>query len=130
MDAKTKNKIINSLRRLSFAHSPRNEAKNLYKIDKATFQCEHCGIYCYEGKSDKNFQELQEKYGNQIIRGKVHLDHEPPVVPVEGWDNWDGYLERMFCDATGFQCLCEDCDEKKTTVEKALRMKYRQEKKK
>lgn len=125
MDAKTKNKIINALRRLSFAHTARNIAKNLQKIDKATFECEHCGIYCYEGKSTKNFLSLKVEYGDRIIQSKVHLDHEPPVVPVSGWDNWDGFVNRLFCDEDSFQVLCPECDEIKTTEEKKKRMEFK-----
>lgn len=132
MDKKTRGKIINAVRRLSFAHGPRNEAKNVRKVAPATFQCEGCNVCVYTGKKtlDKaqGLSELIEQ-GETVIQGKICLDHILPVIDVKGFKNkewdWNEYLERMFCDANGFQVLCEDCNYLKTQVENEERRKNR-----
>ena len=58
----------------------------------------------------------------------VLMDHINPVIPLEGWDDFDGYIDRMFCDESGFQCLCKDCHDAKTREEKEIRMKFRKKK--
>lgn len=57
------------------------------------------------------------------------LDHIVPVVPVTGWTNFDDYLDRMFCDQSNFQVLCEECDTKKCLDEGQVRKKKRKKKK-
>lgn len=51
----------------------------------------------------------------------IKLDHINPVVPVTGWDNWDGYISRMFCEADGFQVMCKTHHDEKTKQENMAR---------
>lgn len=118
MDTKLKNFIINTLRRASFRWKPRGESKKRYKVKvgefktgraKYGYKCAHCeGVF----KS-----------------GEVKMDHIDPVVALTGWENFDVFIERMFCDEDGFQCLCPECHDKKTSEEKEIRKKHRKEKK-
>jgi 5-methylcytosine-specific restriction endonuclease McrA len=119
IDTKLKNFIINILRRASYKWKPRGEARKRcrvkigeYKTGRAKYgyKCEHCGFI---GKS----KELQ-------------ADHINPVVPLSGWDSFDGFIERMFCDEKGFQMLCVTCHDKKTEEEKEERKRLRGLKKK
>lgn len=127
MDKATKGKIINAVRRLSFAYKPRNEAKNKQKVAPATFRCEGCKDVIYTGKKTIEKAGLEEliEAGEEVRSGKICLDHALEIVPVEGfpgktWD-WNIYLERLFCDAEGFQVLCEDCNYLKTQEENQQR---------
>lgn len=52
---------------------------------------------------------------------KFQADHLEPIVPVSGWDNWDGYIERMM-DGLVVAC-CKTCHAKKTKQENAQRRK-------
>ena len=115
IDTKLKNFIINTLRRASFRWKPRGEAKKRYKVQageyttgrkKYAYKCAMCdGIF----KS-----------------GEVKMDHVDPAVPLEGWQGFDIFIERMFCDEEGFQCLCEGCHDEKTGIEREERKRQRE----
>lgn len=54
----------------------------------------------------------------------VAVDHINPVVsPKTGFVSWDVYIERMFCEADGFQVLCHTCHGIKTQNEREERKK-------
>lgn len=59
---------------------------------------------------------------------EVQVDHVNPVVSVEkGFEGWDVYIERMFCEADGYQVLCKPCHAIKTANERKLRKENRDE---
>lgn len=119
MDTKLKAFIINTLRRASFRHKPRGEAKKKAKVKVGEFST---------GRA---------KYGYQCViceevhkSGEVKVDHIDPVVcPKEGWQGFDIYIERMFCDEDQFQVLCKLCHDEKTAEERVVRKKYKDLKK-
>lgn len=127
MDVKLKNKIISSLRKLSYTHKPRTEALNKQKVDSATFECENCGVYIYKGSSEKNYISIKNKYHEKkVIKEKPNLDHITPIIDVKnGWTTWDSFIERMFCEAGEFQVLCKECHDKKTKQENEERRKWK-----
>lgn len=52
----------------------------------------------------------------------VAVDHINPVVdPDKGFQGWDIYITRMFCEVAGFQVLCNECHSIKTQNEKEIR---------
>lgn len=112
-----KGKLTKNLRRMSMGHKPRTDAKNACKIDKATYKCTLCSQVIYEGKSQKNFEKLQEVYEG-IIMDKFHMDHiEPVVCPKVGRVDWNTYIERLFCGPDGWQGICSVCHAEKTKRE-------------
>jgi hypothetical protein len=67
---------------------------------------------------------------NNFPQDKVVADHISPVVPVTGFDSWDNVIERMFCEAGGFQVLCKECHHEKSqkeNKERAINRKKRKE---
>jgi 5-methylcytosine-specific restriction endonuclease McrA len=52
---------------------------------------------------------------------KFQADHLEPIVPISGWDSWDGYITRMM-DGLVVAC-CKTCHAKKTRLENAARRK-------
>lgn len=59
--------------------------------------------------------------GNDFPAKEVQVDHIEPVIdPHKGFINWDTVIERMFCEADGFQVLCTICHKKKTDQEKLI----------
>lgn len=90
--------IIAKLRRASLMWPPRNEAFNKCKIERGAYECAGCaGIF---------------------KRKELHVDHIAPVVDVKvGWENWDAFIESLFCDVDGLQCLCKACHDKKSKEE-------------
>ena len=58
-------------------------------------------------------------------KGKLKADHIFPVVdPRKGFENWDTYIERMFCEMSGFQALCKACHDSKTAEEREIRKRF------
>lgn len=95
--------LIPRLRRISFMWPHRGQALKNARVGRGQYQCNICkGIF-------KN---------KEIV-----LDHVDPIVPVEGWDNWDGVLNRMFCDVSGFQVICKADHDLKTEKEDKKRKK-------
>lgn len=52
----------------------------------------------------------------------VAVDHIIPVVSVdEGFVDFDTFIDRLFCDASNLQVICDTCHQKKTNAERAER---------
>lgn len=50
---------------------------------------------------------------------EVQVDHIQPVIdPFKGFISWDEVVNRLFCEADGYQVLCTECHKNKTTVER------------
>jgi 5-methylcytosine-specific restriction endonuclease McrA len=111
---KLKNFIINILRRASFSWKPRGEAKKRFRVPNGTFK-----------NGNPKFGYQCAKCKETFMSKDVLMDHIDPVVPLEGWDNFDGFIERMFCDESNFQCMCKECHDQKTKWEKGERVKHR-----
>jgi len=57
-------------------------------------------------------------------RKECQIDHLIPVTPLRGWDDWNGFIERMFCDTSNLQVLCKPCHRTKTLEENIERKKH------
>lgn len=99
VDPKKRGFIIAILRRGTYRWHSRYKALKAANIGRNEYVCAECG------------QVLPKK--------KIQLDHVSPCVPVEGWDSWDGYIDRMYPDTPeGYQVLCKDlCHKSKTLLE-------------
>lgn len=102
-----KGKIMSAARRIWLYSPMRKEALNRNKTDDGYHRCEKC-------------RQLTEE---------VAIDHEPPVVPLSGWDSWDNVFERMFCPSSALHKLCHKCHSKKTAEEASSRKESRKNKK-
>jgi 5-methylcytosine-specific restriction endonuclease McrA len=129
MDNRWKGRIVQALRRLTFSYPPRTNTKRKAKVDAATYECNLCGIYIYDGKSDKNFMELEQKYVGKVIKGRVNIDHIVPVVDSGKDFSWDLLIEGLFCPESNLQCICKECHTKKTEKENKHRVIQRKNKK-
>ncbi len=59
-------------------------------------------------------------------RPEVQLDHITPVVSIEkGFEGYDKYIERLFCDPKNIMLTCKPCHRAKTLVEIKERAKWR-----
>jgi hypothetical protein len=97
--------VIATLRRASYRWSGRTEAMTAARVHRGVYSCSCCaGLF-----------------GRQ----EIQLDHTDPVVPVEGWDNWEGFITRLYCDASGYSVMCRPCHKSKTFLENELRKQYR-----
>lgn len=106
---KIKSWVISTLRRASFRFQPRNEALVRARVDRGLYKCNIC---------------------SEIFkRGDVQIDHIKPVIPLTGWDDWNGFIDRLFCDTEGFQIICTVCHDVKTTTEDTIRANNNAERK-
>ena len=80
---------------------PRNTAKRAAKVAYNTYECAHCGGW----------------FGTR----EVELDHVVPCGSLRTFDDLPGFVERMFCEAEGFQVLCKPCHQVKTNEESNAR---------
>lgn len=58
----------------------------------------------------------------------IIVDHIDPVVPVTGFDSWDGVIQRM--RHNNLMTLCDSCHKAKTKAENAARAANRRAAKK
>lgn len=126
-----KGRIINILRDLSVKHPQRKAVEDRTKVAPATHSCESCGVWCYKGTSEKNYNALKEEYPNKnFIRGRLDVDHVDPVIKLEkGWKfTYDEFIERLFCGPKGLQGLCKECHKEKSAKEAELRKELRKNK--
>lgn len=117
--------LIWQIRRLSYRWPPRNEC--LREAGRTRNQFErNPGVDPRKvTRRVRNFFECADCEKIFPRRG-VSVDHVDPVVqPKIGWESWDIYLARLFCDAEGYQILCNECHDSKTEKERAIRTKYR-----
>lgn len=102
------------LRFASIRWPPKSEALKASRKERGQYECSMCkGLF----------------KANQ-----VQADHIYPVVPLNndwpyGFIDWNIYIERLFCEAEGYQILCERCHESKTMQEDLMRVSIRDIKK-
>jgi len=94
--------IIQKLRSASLSWPARNEAMKRARISRGLYECAICT--------------------EQFKRKQMHVDHISPVVcPSIGWVDFNTYIDRLFCEPEGFQCICTSCHSIKTEQEAVLR---------
>jgi 5-methylcytosine-specific restriction endonuclease McrA len=107
--ARKKAFIVSILRGGSRRYPPKyetlNEAKTEKKINKAS------------GRLAQHFlcAECSKEFPAKLIQ----VDHIEPVVdPAIGFQDWNSFIERLFCDKGNLQTLCKACHAVKTAQEK------------
>jgi len=97
-----------ALRRASLMWKPINQCRVNARKERGRYECAAC----------------KQLFGPK----EVQIDHIHPVIDiVKGWESWDVYIERLFCDVENLACLCKNCHESKTSIEVQMR-KYAREK--
>lgn len=50
---------------------------------------------------------------------KIAVDHRVPVIDVDkGFIDWNTFVDRVFCDASNLQVICDPCHQAKTNSER------------
>ena len=69
---------------------------------------------------------------NQVVpltkdkKKNVFVDHKESVVDTkEGFQGWDVFIERLFCEEENLEVLCKDCHDRKSAEEREERGKYK-----
>lgn len=95
----SKTRIVSAIRKIWLYSPNRREVVKRCK-DGDNYRCERCKKLC----------------------DKIQIDHDPPAVPLEGWDGFDPFIQRMFVDPSiGLRGLCEICHNKITTQQRKIR---------
>jgi 5-methylcytosine-specific restriction endonuclease McrA len=55
---------------------------------------------------------------------EVEVNHLTPVVPISGFDSWDGVIERLFCEQERLEVLCKPCHKALTKQENEERKSH------
>jgi hypothetical protein len=97
--------VISGLRRMSYKIPSRSIALTRARVKRGVYKCEMCG--------------------KEIKKSQMAVDHKLPIVPVTGWDTFDGFIDRLFCNPEDLQVICkEPCHAEKTKNENTQRRKY------
>lgn len=130
--------IRNSFKKTPMFHAARQKAKVLVDMPTKTgkmkplihYKCAHCGGL-FRDKGKETIIEPDGTITKRSFRAEIAVDHIEPVIPVAGWDDWNGYIQRMFfgelqvlCNYTGIRNGKKSCHAIKTKEENALRKKY------
>lgn len=107
-DKKKKAFIINLLRRGTFRWTPRGNAKKKAKVKVGEFKTGRAK-YGYQCNICKDV----------FMSKEVKADHISAVVcPLDGFQGFDIYIERMYCEESNFQIVCPICHDEKTAMER------------
>lgn len=61
---------------------------------------------------------------NLFVSKEVEVNHKTPVVPLTGFDSWDGVVQRIFCEAEQLEVLCKPCHKSVTREENTQRKEF------
>jgi hypothetical protein len=120
-----KRSLISHARRLSLSWEPRTRAKAQCKVAPALHRCSKCGVLCYEGKSDKNYEAYVEQFSDEVVLFEgIKMDHiQPCIDPVDGFTGWDDFYKGLFCEEINYRGLCSPCHDVKSSQENQIRGK-------
>lgn len=103
--------IVSGLRKITFRWGPKVEAKKLAR---------HPNKF-HNANGRLVFHSICKLCQNVIPETESTVDHIEPVIdPATGFKSWDEYIERLFCEADGFQVLCRACHDQKTYSERKV----------
>ena len=109
-EAKFNSFIRNQLRSATRKWAPINEVKKEANVSRGTYLCAGCNKHV----------PLTIKDGRKRIKN-VFVDHIDPIVdPHVGFQGFDVYIERMFCEKINLQLLCKPCHDIKSLKESAI----------
>lgn len=93
--------LIGALRRLSSRWPPRYITKTEARVARGKYRCNNC---------------KGEDFGPK----EIQIDH---IVPVGSFDDWNTFINNLFCPKENLQALCLTCHEAKSTKEGVVRRK-------
>lgn len=109
--------IKSALRAASNRWPPKFEVKKAARLDRGVYRCAG-----YQREAHSVPASLPPKPGNKRRINNAVIDHIHPVIdPATGFTTWDDVIERLFCEADGFQLLCHECHSRKTADERQER---------
>ena len=107
-DSRFRSFLMSALRKVSRFWAPARVCLSNARIARGMYKCQLCSAV--------------------VGHKEIKIDHINPVIPVEGFKNWDEVVERLFCEEDGFQAICKTCHDEKTKKENDQRKAFRKEK--
>lgn len=104
-EAQLRSFVLKNLRRASLSWGPRSECIRQARVERGLYMCSSCKA-C-------------------ISKNELRVDHKITVIPLSGFDSFDGIIRRLFCEVDGLQALCVRCHDIKTQQEDRVREVYR-----
>lgn len=112
--ARFKSFIISALRTATRRWPPKFKAMKEACIGRKTNKATNKLAYHYKCAHCKKLYVAKD----------IQVDHILPVVDtVNGFQGWDVFVNRMFCEKENLQVLCKPCHSIKTQMEKEERKK-------
>lgn len=104
--------IRNILRQGSMRWGPKHTAKKKANISRGVYLCACCNQHV---PSSIRIEGKRKRVNN------VFVDHINPIVdPEKGFEGFDVFIERLFCEEDNLQVLCGTCHDEKSVKERAL----------
>lgn len=118
-EAKYRSFITSTLRGGSRRWAPISDVKKKARVSRGLYLCAGCGEH-----APNTLKEGRKRVQN------IFVDHIEPIVdPEKGFENWDEFIERMFCEEENLQLLCKACHDEKSTKERAIATERRKKEK-
>ena len=87
---------------------------------KPILHCKELAKRKYEGPNKKQKYEYQCNSCKKWYLGKnINVDHIIPAGSLQNGKDLEGFVQRLFCEVDGMQCLCIECHNEKTKAELA-----------
>lgn len=110
-EARYRSFIKSLLRKGTMKWGPKNEVLKEARVTKGVYHCTVC---------ESNVPVTKVINGKRLRN--VQVDHIEPVVNSEyGFDTWDEYIERMFCEKENLRVVCSDCHDQLTASQRLKR---------
>lgn len=100
-DPRFRSMVMSGLRQASRWWIPSQACISKARVGRGKYQCPLC----------KGFFKVKE----------MKKDHIEPVIPLTGFDGWDGVVKRMFGKEEEYQGICKTCHADKTKEENRIR---------
>ena len=86
---------------------------------KPITQCKQSAKRPYKGTNKRQKFEYQcNKCKKWFPDKQINIDHILPAGELNKADDLPGFVERLFVEESGLQCLCQNCHNEKTKQEK------------
>ena len=86
---------------------------------KPITQCKQNAKRPYKGSNKRQKFEYQcNKCKKWFPDKQINIDHILPAGELNKADDLPGFVERLFVEEAGLQCLCQNCHNEKTKHEK------------
>tara|TARA_R110002050_G_scaffold291167_2_gene445439 strand:+ start:11684 stop:12106 length:423 start_codon:yes stop_codon:yes gene_type:complete len=111
--------IRNQLRSATRKWGPIQTAKKKANVARGVYECAGC----------KEHIPPTIRKGRKRVQN-IFVDHISPIVdPEVGFQGFDIYIDRMFCEDENLQVLCGECHDKKSLQERQTAVERRKKEK-